>query len=219
MRLASVAACCLVCVIAHSAIGNGQGQGVQPDLSDVPPHFRFLFRQISIEEQDRRSRGIELDIRPSPWAELPYDSISLERSPCMIVCPSYTVTFYRRTGAPTASDDDVYGRAELDAQVPKGAIDGYRGRPFPERSGGYTGRIDLFTYARLAYLIQKSNFAAMPPRYSSGWSDERTSTVRVTAASKVQSVADEGEVGPIELWAIREGIDSAAKSIVWAARK
>jgi len=187
-----------------------RAQGERPDLSTVPAEFRFLFRQPGATDS-----GQQGDSRADHWIGLPYDSISLERSSCMIVCPAYTVTFFRGRNSPTFSPDDDYGRAELVATVPRGADFDRWTRLFPERTGRFAGRIDLFQFASLAYLIQKTGVARLPNRYESGWSDERTVTVTVTTGDQTTSVADEGGVGPIELWAVREAIDSVAKSIAW----
>jgi hypothetical protein len=200
--------------VALGSDSGAQSPGVRPDLSGVPPEFRFLFRQPDADDRIPTARK-------DPWLDIPYDSITLERSSCMIVCPSYTVTFYKGRYAEERGRETEHarhGRAELQAHVPKGADFDKNLRLFPNRSGNFVGWVDLWTYASISYLLQKAQFSMLPDRYVSGSSDERTSTLRITAAGRTKVVADEGEVGPIELWAIRQAIDSAAKSIEWRSK-
>jgi len=60
--------------------------------------------------------------------------------------------------------------------------------------------------------------AARPLRVRVGlMSGLRRSGLLPQVATKV--VADEGEVGPIELWAIRQAIDAAGRRIAWGASR
>src|SRR5206468_3118620 len=44
--------------------------------------------------------------------------------------------------------------------------------------------------------------------YTSGWSDQQTITVTVTASGNSKTASEYGGVGPIELWGIQQAIDS-----------
>ena len=124
-------------------------------------------------------------------ANLPYSSISLTRSPCFGTCPVYAVTFHRS------------GKAELDAVE------------FLPRKGKFTGEVDLTTYGRLCYVIEQSRFKELRSHYSSSWTDQSTCVVTVAEGDRRIEVSDYGAVGPIELWAIQELIDSVRSGIDW----
>lgn len=148
----------------------------------APEHYRFLFRSdFGVSENDVKRI----------LAGLPYDSISLERTPCFGTCPVYNVTFYRN------------GHAEYEAV-----------RHLP-KLGKFSGEIDPFLYGRLCYLIENSSFDKMEPGYSASWTDDTACIVRVKTGSKTIEVGDYGNVGPIELWAIQEVIDGFCGRIEW----
>jgi hypothetical protein len=70
--------------------------------SAVPAPFKFLYEA-----------GIPSGQLQTVWAALPYESITLERSNCMIPCPAYKVRLYRealqaaRAGRLTKTASDV----------------------------------------------------------------------------------------------------------------
>jgi len=175
--------------------------------SGVPAEFQFLYQGI-------RSGQLQ-----AVWAALPYESITLERSNCMIPCPAYKVTLHR--GSPKGQGRDTYedrfGLAELHAAVPARSLDDYT-RLFPEKSGDFAGRVDIWTYGRLCYLLSTSQFANMSDRYASNWTDARTITVTATASGKTKVVSEYGGVGPSELWGIQQAIDSIAQGVNWTPR-
>lgn len=124
-------------------------------------------------------------------AQLPYDRISLHRTPCYGTCPVYAITLHRN------------GKAELEATRHLPAL------------GKFTGEIDPFTYGRLCYLIDNSHFKEMKSSYRASWTDDSTCVVTVAEGARRTEVSDYGRVGPIELWAIQELIDAIRQQIDW----
>ncbi len=176
--------------------------------SGVPAEFQFLY-QGSIPSGQLKA----------VWAALPYESITLERSRCMLPCPAYKVTLYRGSPAGQGREtyEDRFGRAELHATVPAQSLDNYI-RLFPEKSGDFTGRVDIWSYGRLCYLLSKSQFSGLSDRYAAAWTDDRTFTVTATASGNTKTVSEYGGVGPIELWGIQEAIDSIAQGVNWTPK-
>jgi hypothetical protein len=86
---------------------------------------------------------------------------------------------------------------------------------FPEARGAFEGRVDIFTFAKLSYLIQEwaLPLADEPPRMSI--TDSTAAIVSVSAPAVSKAIHDYGAVRTIELWAVQEAIDSAAQSIAW----
>ena len=191
----------IILVVTCSAAAQVPRQGGSPP--DVPPEFRFLYEG-----------GIKN--LQAAWAALPYDSITLERSNCMLPCPAYKVTLHRGslTGQRRETYEDRFGLAELHAMVPARSWDNYA-RLFPEKSGDFTGRVDIWNYARLCYLLSTSHFSNMSDRYAANWTDDRTVVVTATANGKTKVVSEYGGVGPSELWGIQQAIDSIAQRLVW----
>src|SRR5262245_54478159 len=81
---------------AASHEGNGKKKVVSnfEVAATVPTPFKPLYR----------GPGIQRSNISAVWADLPYDSISLERTECYGPCPVYRVTLHRN------------GRAELHAE-------------------------------------------------------------------------------------------------------
>lgn len=207
MRYIWVAA--LVGVVAGGGMMQGQVAS-RPDQAAVPAEFRFLFRQFM---------RTNLETQPDPWAALPYDSITLQAGSCMIECAPYKLTFHRGGTSVTGAPDDGYGLAELDAVVPEYVRARHQTeRLFPLATGRFDGRVDVWTYGRLSYLLKKANFDTLPASYSTGWTDEQTVTLSVTANGRTKSISDEGDAGPIELWAIRAIMNAAGRATVWRER-
>lgn len=125
---------------------------------------------------------------------LPYDRITLERSPCFGTCPVYKLHLYRD------------GTAE------------YEGIQHTDKLGRHTGKISLGIFARLCYLLEREKFETLANEYSADWTDDTTCTVSVFKDGKrVKSVSDYGQQGPIGLWAIQELIDGLAAEISWTS--
>lgn len=190
---------------------------VRPDVplppmpwEGVPQEFQFLFRGGVV------SGGLK-----AAWAGLPFDSISLERTSCYGTCPAYTVTFFRGSSEGNGETyQDRFGRAELRATRVGGADDQY-GRRFPDAVGEFTGWIDLWTFGRLSYLIQRSDFALLRDRYPIPpymVTDAPGSILSVVGRETAKTVVVVADLGPIEVWSIQQAIDSAAKSVNWSRR-
>lgn len=156
----------------------------EPDpVEGVPKVYWALFRGgITEDEND--------DFR----AKLPFESITLERTPCFGASPVYTVTLHRS------------GKAELHAvkNMPK--------------SGDFVGEIDPLSYGRLCYFMEHSHFSdfknvCQPPIR---WTDDSTCIVTARLdGGVVKKVSDYGTVGPIQLWAIQQLIDGFRERVVW----
>ena len=106
-------------------------------FADVPKPFRFVF-QGSLP-----AGGLK-----EAWAELPFDSITLERTSCLGTCPAYGVTFYRgkSTSANDESIDDQFGQAAL--TVTRVSRPNAYFRRFPDATGNFEGRVDIWTFAQ-----------------------------------------------------------------------
>jgi hypothetical protein len=167
--------------------------------ADVPPEFEFLY-----------CGGIPTGQLKTVWAALPYESITLERS-MLWSSAAYKVTFYR--GSPSGqgreSFEDRFGPAEMHVTAP--------GTVFPAKTGDFSGKVDIWTYARLCYLL-RSQLSGLSDHYESGWSDQQTFTVTVTGGGNTKTVSEYGGVGPIGLWGLQQTIDSVAQGINWTAK-
>jgi Domain of unknown function (DUF6438) len=147
----------------------------------VPARYQPLYRGGLSHEEVEQFR-----------AKLPYDSISLQRTPCYGACPVYTITLYRT------------GRADFEAT-----------RDLPNL-GKFAGEVDPITYGRLCYLIDNSRLGEMKPGYSATWTDAPTCIVTLTEGTTRKEISDYGSVGPVELWAVQELIDAIRTRIEWA---
>ena len=176
-------------------------------FADVPKPFRFVFEGFV------PAGGLK-----EAWAELPFDSITLERTSCLGTCPAYAVTFYRgtATSANTESMDEQFGRAALSVTRVSRA-DAYF-RRFPEARGNFEGRVDIWTFAKLSYLIQRWGLTLKEEESPMVHQDAPTAIVTVSGPGISKTVHDHGGVRTIELWSIQQAIDSAAKSVLWKRR-
>lgn len=176
-------------------------------FADVPKPFRFVFQGFVPEG------GLK-----AAWDELPFDSITLERTSCLGTCPAYVVTLYRgrSTTANNESMDDRFGRAELTV-TRVSRTDAYF-RRFPEARGNFEGRVDLWTFAKLSYLIQQWGLTLKDDPSPLVHQDAPAALVTVSGPGVSKTVHDHGGVRTIELWSVQEAIDSTAKSIAWKRR-
>jgi hypothetical protein len=123
---------------------------------------------------------------------LPYDSISLERTPCFGSCPVYLVTFYRD------------GHATLETN-----------HLFPKDRDTYSGEIGLEDFARLTQLASLAQTAAKQKEYRGQWTDDYTAIIRVTAGNKTWEVSDYGQVAPSEVWALESIAHMLKEQVEW----
>lgn len=126
---------------------------------------------------------------------LPFDSISISRTGCLGSCPAYEMVLYRD------------GSAKLNAQA------------YLPKIGKFVGEVRLNTYGRLCYLIESSHFSKMNSNYNAEWTCDSTCIVTVKSGKTVKTVSDYGQVGPIQLWAIQELLDSVKDNIEWTPTK
>jgi hypothetical protein len=176
-------------------------------FADVPKPFRFVF-QGSLP-----AGGLK-----EAWAELPFDSITLERTSCLGTCPAYGVTFYRgkSTSANDESIDDQFGQAAL--TVTRVSRPNAYFRRFPDATGNFEGRVDIWTFAKLSYLIQQWGLTLKDDAFPMVHTDAPAAIVTVSGPGGSKTVHDHGGVRTIELWSVHQAIDSAAKSVAWKRR-
>jgi hypothetical protein len=124
---------------------------------------------------------------------LPFDTIEFERTPCFGDCPIYHLTMH------------ADGRAELDDHTP-----GHQGR--------FLGDIDLATFARLVQLGRRAQRVTDRDEYMGGWTDDYWSIVTLRGRAGVWRVGDNGEVAPVELWALHSLLHVQYERIAWTPR-
>jgi uncharacterized protein DUF6438 len=124
-------------------------------------------------------------------SRLPFEVITISRSPCFGRCPVYEMVLNRD------------GKAELHARS-----------NMPEL-GDFTGEIPLYTYGRLCYFIESSGFSEMDRSYTRNATDMATCVVSTRNGATLKEVSDYGSVGPIQLWAIQQLLDAVKDEIQW----
>ena len=127
-------------------------------------------------------------------AQFPFESITLERSPCYGSCPVYRFSMNRN------------GHAELEAIKYLPAL------------GKFAGEVDAGDYGRLCYLLEQLHFMTFAPAYEADWTDDATCTITTTGTDHEKSVREYGSVGPIELWAIQQTIENIRQKTEWKPR-
>ena len=231
-----------VFVVGQQQSAGGQ-KGTKPPepLADIPKEFAVLL--LSSEQHTREAAK-----RPTYWEDLwkglPYDSISLELGrggACVGVCEvSSTVTLYRATVsgivfAPVDQSGRVFyrelrGRAELrtvtvgTGVILPGALPGaQQGSPEP-RTTVLEGSVDIYTFAKLSYLLHRARFLQLPDRYycTSCPVEPGYFMLSVAANGKTKAVIDYqyryGDGRLVELWAIQQLLESLSKSIKWTQK-
>jgi hypothetical protein len=179
-----------IAIVVLLAAGAGARQPGQGGVSnrEVAAGVPAEFRALF------ESPGVRSGSEAEVWAGFPYDRIELERTACYGTCPEYRVRLFRG------------GRAEL------------RALRHTERTGDFNGRISLSDYGKLCYLMKRLEFDRLPPRYTASWTDAPTFVVTAVSGETTKRVSDYSGVGPIELWAVQQAIDSMAERIRRTAR-
>lgn len=176
----------IVCILAAST-GRAVEKRAEPEpVEGVPSIYWALFHGGITEDEIADFR-----------AKLPYESITLERTPCFGTCPVYTVTLHRS------------GKAELHAV-----------RNLP-KTGNFVGELDALSFGRLCYVLDHYRFKDFKDRYlpAMAWTDDTTCIVTARKGTKdVKKVSDYGTVGPIELWTIQQLIDGFRERIEWKSK-
>jgi len=123
---------------------------------------------------------------------IPYDSITLDRGPCMAKCHVYSVTFYRDGKAILAADDLSPGT--------------------PIK---YSGHISLRDFARLAQSVRAAQSASVKSEYAGQWRDDYSAEITVKGKDGSWSVIDYGQVAPYQVWVLAEILHSKRMSMEW----
>ncbi len=123
---------------------------------------------------------------------LPFDSISLERTPCLGRCPIYQVTFYK-DGHATLVTEDWSER----------------------RKHHYTSSISILEYARLTQLVDLAKGAARESQYAGAWTDDSGALMRARSRNQTWEVYDYGRVAPVEVWALETLLHSFKENREW----
>jgi hypothetical protein len=156
----------------------------KPEFSDVPERYRpFYYGMPDIKDFEKAK------------ADLPFDSITLERTGCLGRCPVYKVTFFRS------------GTARLEANG------------FMPLEGNFEGRVSIYTFARLCFAIEKLGFASFKTNYPAQWTDGPTCIVTVFTKTGSKSVSDDSGIVPIELWTIQNVLDHVREEVEWKPLK
>lgn len=173
----------IISILAVPAVKAVEKRAEAPPVAGVPAIYWPLFRGGLTEDEAAEFR-----------ATLPYESITLERTPCYGACPVYTVTFHRT------------GKAELHAV-----------RNLP-KSGDFVSELDALSYGRLCYVLDHFRFRDLEASYQPAirWTDDTTCIVTARSAGQnAKKVSDYGTVGPIELWTIQQLIDGFRERCEW----
>ena len=137
-----------------------------------------------------------LDTTDSIRYLLPYESISLETTPCFGNCPVFFVTFHRD------------GRAEL-----------IENHSFKGEEKYYKGRIGPESFVRITQLALLASAVARESDYSGQWTDDTMSTIRATTLGRTWEVSDYGGVSPPEVWVLELVLRDFKSGIEWAPSK
>ena len=187
MRLGSVSLV-LVMLIFLGACSRKDGQDTQkpviffaPEtISNVPDIYKPLYLG-----------NLSADKIESFRASLPYESISLERTPCFGSCPVYRVTLHRS------------GKAEFEAKA------------FLPKIGAFTGQVDLPTFARLCYALDQGGFKNFRDQYRANPLEYSACMITIAAGKNRKTVTNYANIGPIQLWTTEQLIDGVRERIVW----
>ncbi|HZT77564.1 MAG TPA: carboxypeptidase-like regulatory domain-containing protein [Vicinamibacterales bacterium] len=131
--------------------------------------------------------------RPIEWADVPCESVALTQHGGLVFSPEYAhVLEYRRGGRATLSVETEFGQRIT-----------------------YEASIDMAEFARLCSLIDHFGFEQMKPGYVASGYDNAGFEVNVNRAGTEKRVRDEGFVGPLELFAIRDSIEAIRATLTW----
>ncbi|MEO8198977.1 MAG: DUF6438 domain-containing protein [Gemmatimonadota bacterium] len=177
---------------ALCAMACHPGTGARADSTNMEPMTTDSGGTIDSVYRFLSNPSVPGDSVTAVRSRLPYDSISLRREPCFGTCPIYEATLYRD------------GRAR------------YVGTRFVERVGTWRGEVSVQDYARLAYLLDKLGFMALPDSFAATYTDQPGATLTAhRSPGGTKSVSDYGYVGPVELWALREIFDGILARVAW----
>lgn len=122
-----------------------------------------------------------------------FTRIELRRGPCLGRCPVYQLTLHQD------------GRAN------------FEGIAYVERIGRFEGWLSPTLFAKLCKLIVQLKVTSLQSIYSTGATDRPSTVVLLEHANSANTttIRDEGDIGPIKLWAAQQAIDNMAQHAVW----
>jgi hypothetical protein len=124
---------------------------------------------------------------------LPFESISLERTPCLGRCPVYKVTYYRNGTAILETESFEYKQRKT-----------------------FTGSISESDFARLTQLSISAKKIAQKSSYDGQWTDNSTAIIRTKSAAGEWEVSDNGEVSPPEIWVLAKILHFYKENTEWS---
>jgi hypothetical protein len=80
------------------------------------------------------------------------------------------------------------------------------------------GRIS-YAFPRLAWLLEKSGYLALKPRYSARTTDSTFESTRVVKSGKSHEIEDYAEAGPLALWTMHRSIEGVVSSLEWKSAR
>ena len=124
---------------------------------------------------------------------LPYDSISIDHSPCFGPCPIFTATFYKD------------GHASLITSDWQSHTKKY-----------FTGKISTGDYVRLTQIANVARKAALHNEYAAQWTDDSTISIELASKNSTWKVSDYGRVAPVEVWALEQILSQYKEKTDWS---
>jgi hypothetical protein len=120
----------------------------------------------------------------------------MQRLGCYGTCPEYSVKFNSDSTAE------------------------YNGTKYVKNIGNYYGKIDLWDFGRLCYLIDKIHFNKLDSLYEDLTTDTPSVIVEVIYKNgDKKDVQDIDDQAPIEFWALTKTIDAISSEIDWGKNK
>ncbi len=88
---------------------------------------------------------------------------------------------------------------------------------FVDREGRWSGKVSVFEYGRLCYLMDHVDLRAMQSTSAEGLFDASTITVRAWPEGEDEPfvLEDYGDLAPIDAWSVRAAIRGVAHEIRW----
>lgn len=182
----AVAAISAALVFASVVVGrNASVAKLGPAKATPRPTLQtYIEGGIQFLDEDEKQNVLRL---------IPYQSISLEQTPCFGQCPVYVCTLYKD------------GRATL-------VTDNLR----DNEKKYYIGNISLGDYARLAQMVTLAKGSSTKQNYMAQWTDDSTVIIRAQAKDDTWVVRDYGRVAPVEVWALESQLRAFKERIEWA---
>jgi len=143
------------------------------------------------EQYDTSSANIVESNGPTSSINHSIEAVGIERTTCYGSCPAYSFI------------------------VQKDGSFKYVGENYVDRIGEYTGTIPTFRLKKVFEAIDALDFAALATQYTSNITDMPAVYTLVVQDGKPKAIENYAGVGPAQLWAIEELIDSLVEQINW----